>query len=78
MTPHPAVPDIKPTPKVTAATLTPLIAAIIVFIADKVFKAKIPDEVALSLAGGAALALTGGWLKRDKTSPAPVVPPPVV
>lgn len=64
----------KPRPKVTAAGLTPLVAAVFVFLLDLI-GVDIPDEVALSLAGAAVLAFGGGWLKSDDPVPAPVIQP---
>lgn len=54
----------KPKPKVAAASLTTLVAAVIVFALGQL-GVDIPQEVALGLAGGALTALGGGWVKKE-------------
>ncbi|HZA18964.1 MAG TPA: hypothetical protein VE645_19140 [Pseudonocardiaceae bacterium] len=71
--------SLKPTPKMLAALGTGTIAAVATYIAHQL-GVDIPKETALWIEAGVLLAFTGGFGKRDVSSPAkkPAVKKPAV
>lgn len=62
-------PALKPTPKIAAAGTAGIATTIIVFLASRVAHVDLPEEIAAGL--GAFVTWLFGYLRRDKSSPAP-------